>query len=193
MCEASEILMAWLDGELEESGAAEMEQHLRECAPCREQAGAYRRAAEAFGAYCDAYCERSLSAKARPQVRPWLPIAKWVAGIAAAVVAFFLLLLGAPMSQSPARTAAAVEVAAPAGTQGLQRGAGTILAGESTTSPSPEEAAVEITIPADAIFPPGAVPPGVAFSADVMIAPDGSAQEIRLRPQLAEFQRRPTQ
>jgi hypothetical protein len=54
------------------------------------------------------------------------------------------------------------------------------------------EPAVEIAIPADAIFPPGAVPEGVGFTADVTIAPDGSARQVRLRPQLTEFERRPT-
>ena len=56
----------------------------------------------------------------------------------------------------------------------------------------PAPPAVEIAIPADAIFPPGAAPEGVSFAADVTIAPDGSAQQIRLRPQLTEFERRPT-
>jgi hypothetical protein len=51
---------------------------------------------------------------------------------------------------------------------------------------------VEIAIPADAIFPPGAVPEGFSFAADVTIAPDGSAQQIGLRLQLAEFERRST-
>jgi anti-sigma factor RsiW len=52
--------------------------------------------------------------------------------------------------------------------------------------------AVEIAIPADALFPPGAVPPGVVFTADVTIAPDASAQEISFRPRLAQFERRLT-
>jgi hypothetical protein len=56
----------------------------------------------------------------------------------------------------------------------------------------PTSPAVEIAIPADAIFPPGAIPDGVGFTAEVAIAPDGSAQQIRLRPQLMEFERRPT-
>jgi len=54
------------------------------------------------------------------------------------------------------------------------------------------EPAVEIAIPADAIFPPGAIPENVGFTADVTIAPDGSAQQIRLRPQFTEFERRST-
>jgi putative zinc finger protein len=64
---------------------------------------------------------------------------------------------------------------------------------EEKTDSLPGAPAVEIAIPADAIFPPGAVPPGVDFTADVTMASDGSAQQIRLRPQLTEFQRRGTQ
>jgi anti-sigma factor RsiW len=56
----------------------------------------------------------------------------------------------------------------------------------------PGAPAVEIAIPADALFPPGAVPPGVVFTADVTIVPDASAQQISFRPQLAQFERRLT-
>jgi hypothetical protein len=42
--------------------------------------------------------------------------------------------------------------------------------------------AIQITIPGDAMFPPGAVPDGVNFVADLTIAADGAPQEIRLRP-----------
>jgi hypothetical protein len=41
---------------------------------------------------------------------------------------------------------------------------------------------IEIAIPAEAIFPPGAVPEGFQFVADVSIGADGSAQSLRLRP-----------
>ena len=50
--------------------------------------------------------------------------------------------------------------------------------------------AVEIAIPADALFPPGAVPLDVVFTADITIAPDASAQQISFRSQLARFERR---
>jgi hypothetical protein len=53
----------------------------------------------------------------------------------------------------------------------------------------PEESMIRIAIPAEEMFPPGAVPEGMNFVADVTIAPDGSAERIRLRPQLAAFER----
>jgi hypothetical protein len=54
----------------------------------------------------------------------------------------------------------------------------------------PSEPAIEIVVPAESMFPPGAVPEGFAFTADLSIAPDGSAQQIRLRPQLVGYERR---
>lgn len=47
---------------------------------------------------------------------------------------------------------------------------------------SPGEPAIRIAIPADEVFPPGAVPEGFSFAADISIAADGSAQQLRLRP-----------
>ena len=41
--------------------------------------------------------------------------------------------------------------------------------------------AIQIAIPADSMFPPGAVPEGVNFVASLSLA-DGSVQAIRLQP-----------
>jgi hypothetical protein len=46
----------------------------------------------------------------------------------------------------------------------------------------PAAPALEIAIPAEAMFPPGAVPEGVSFTADLTIGADGSAQRVRLLP-----------
>jgi len=61
------------------------------------------------------------------------------------------------------------------------------------TSWPPDEPAIQIAIPADAVFPPGAVPEGVNFIADINIAADGAVQQLRLRPRLTGFERRMTQ
>ena len=53
---------------------------------------------------------------------------------------------------------------------------------------SPAEPAIEIAIPAEAIYPPGAVPEGVNFIADIAIAADGSLQPVGLRPRLVGFE-----
>jgi hypothetical protein len=54
----------------------------------------------------------------------------------------------------------------------------------------PYEPVIEISIPAEEMFPPGAVPAGMGFAVDVAIGPDGSADGLRLRPRLAGFERR---
>jgi hypothetical protein len=63
----------------------------------------------------------------------------------------------------------------------------------------PAEPAIEIAIPAEAMFPPGAVPEGFNFTADLSIAPDGSASRISLQPRLSapigtpvNYERKPT-
>lgn len=43
------------------------------------------------------------------------------------------------------------------------------------------EPAIQISIPAEAVLPPGAVPEGVSFVAEVSIATDGSAHQIFLQ------------
>jgi hypothetical protein len=53
-----------------------------------------------------------------------------------------------------------------------------------------DEPSVQIAIPAAAMFPPGAVPEGVSFVADLSIGADGSARQVRLQPQISEFERR---
>jgi hypothetical protein len=54
----------------------------------------------------------------------------------------------------------------------------------------PAEPAIEIAFTSDAIFPEGAVPKGVSFVAEVTLAADGSAEQLRLQPRLVEFQGR---
>lgn len=57
----------------------------------------------------------------------------------------------------------------------------------------PAEPPIQIDIPADAMFPPGAVPPGMSFTADLTIASDGSPERLGLRPRLAAFEGRSNQ
>jgi len=45
----------------------------------------------------------------------------------------------------------------------------------------PTETAVQIAIPAETMFPPGAMPKGMNFIAELSIAPDGSVSQVRLR------------
>jgi len=65
---------------------------------------------------------------------------------------------------------------------------------QTQTLPSfPMERSVEIAIPGDAVFPPGAVPPGMSFTADLTISADGLPEQLGLRPRFAAFERRTDQ
>lgn len=226
MCEFSQRLAAWLDSELPEGEAAEMDRHLAGCAQCRGRLDAYRQASDAFEAYCNACGDLALSAKpGRRSVRPARAIYGATA-IAAILVAFFLLTARTRQSQErtrveidsaagasqPVQTAQkeperqSAPVARPRATPRLEKSKGTAYVSNATpgrrlgaqrpeenTNSLPGPPAVEIAIPADAIFPPGAVPAGMSFTTDITMASDGSAEQIRLRPQLTEFERRPNQ
>ena len=63
------------------------------------------------------------------------------------------------------------------------------VAVRSEATPSGEPA-IEIAFSSDSIFPAGSVPEGMSFVAEVTLAADGSAEQIRLQPRLVEFQGR---
>ena len=216
MCDFTEKLMAWVDKELSHYDTAAVQRHLQDCPECRDRVEAYRRVSSAFDRYCEAYCDAVTASKhGRKLNRRVLAISGGVA-VAAAVVMFFLLaarwrVQPAALKAAPTQTAIDAANALPPAhaTQTIpavispvarierQKRAEQVKQAAPTrqseeTGWLASEPAVEIAIPADAIFPPGAVPEGVGFTADVMIAPDGSAQQVRLRPQLTEFERRPT-
>jgi anti-sigma factor RsiW len=216
MCDFTEKLMTWVDKELSDYDAAAVERHLQGCPECRDRVETYRRVSSAFDRYCDAYCDAVTASKpGRKLTRRVLAISGGVA-VAAAVAMFFLLaarwrVQPAAPSAAPiptvidvAKTLPPAHVAQPAPAvirpvarierrkRAEQAKQAAAQGPSKETSWLASEPAVEIAIPADAFFPPGAVPEGVGFTADVTIAPDGSAQQVRLHPQLTEFERRPT-
>ena len=54
MCDFSEKLIAWLDGEVPTDEASDLERHLKGCCECRNSLAAYKRMSAEFDAYCDA-------------------------------------------------------------------------------------------------------------------------------------------
>jgi len=56
--------------------------------------------------------------------------------------------------------------------------------------PNEDEPGITIAIPGDAMFPPGAVPEGVDFVAELNVAPEGWARQLRMQPELVTYQRR---
>ena len=70
MCDFSGKLIAWLDRELPDNEAADVERHLRACSECRSRVDAYEQVSSAF----DAYCEAAIRANLHPRVPRWVPV-----------------------------------------------------------------------------------------------------------------------
>jgi anti-sigma factor RsiW len=209
MCDISGKLIAWLDRELPAEEAAEVERHFADCSECRTGVDAYKRVSDEFDEYCDA----AIASSARGAVPRWAPVV-WGAGAVAALVTLFLAmprtrveppafhLPQAALTASPAVVAAAV----PASVRSIQRAqrrhavrpvsiqnANGAPVQSQNPNLLPDEPMIQIAIPADEMFPPGAVPEGMHFVADLTIAADGSAERLRLRARLAGFERSATQ
>src|SRR6266849_6186813 len=54
MCDFQAKLIAWLDHELLENQAAEVERHVQACEQCRAERGRYEQVSRTFDAYCAA-------------------------------------------------------------------------------------------------------------------------------------------
>lgn len=192
--------MAWLDRELGNDEMVELERHTGACSECRSRLEFYKQASATFDAYCDAV----LSAKTRQKKLPRrVPVLTTAA--AAAITATLLVLLRERVeppalpppvqvqvqAPTPAMVLENVPAPTPAPSKTVHRPRATTTGTpRQTANWQPTERAIQISIPAESMFPPGAVPQGVNFIADLSIAVDGSAEQIRLRPRLMEVQRR---
>jgi anti-sigma factor RsiW len=209
MCDFSGKLIAWLDHELPPEEAAEVEGHLEVCSECRSGVDAYKRVSGEFDAYCDA----AIASSARRGVPSWVPVVLG-AGAVAALVTLFLAMprtrVEPPALHRPQTVVAASPVIVtnvlPASVSTAQRvhrrqavtrasirNANIAPVQSQDANVLPDEPMIQIAIPADEMFPPGAVPEGMHFVADLSIAADGSAERLRLRPRLAGYERRTTQ
>jgi anti-sigma factor RsiW len=181
MCDVQAKLIAWLDRELSSDEAAGVEHHIERCKECRSRLAAYEQVSNTFDVYCDAV----MAAKMRRRVPRWVPV------LASAVVAAVVMFLAfsrtrfkPPPVLIPTITAASAALPAPAELESAPRK--TIhrrrpVAPVEVTKWQPMETAVQIAIPAEAMFPPGAMPRGLNFIAELSIAPDGSVKQVRLR------------
>lgn len=194
MCDAGNNLVAWLDGELPIEEASSIERHVSVCEECRGRIAVFRRVSERVDLYCDAV----MAANARPHVSRWAtPVLVFAA--AAAIVLFVVLPRNsvppppvlaptiADASTIAGISAATISAAEPSPRTTKLRGAihrrphvGSAINAEAAKW-QPNESAVQIAIPADAMFPPGAMPKGLNFVAELSIAPDGSVRQVRLR------------
>lgn len=215
MCEHSGKLIAWMDCELPADETAAIQRHLADCAECRAQLEKYEQVSVQLDAYCDAIVE----SPARPRMSGSLTAAASL-GAAAAIALVLVLVWPRKHAQppgahiAPATGAALAATAEPAQPQAapaapirhehraqrmpaaksvvLVHKSEPQLAQDAQSAALPPEPMIQIAIPADDMFPPGAVPPGMNFAADLTIAPDGSADRLRLRPRLVGFERRTT-
>jgi anti-sigma factor RsiW len=200
MCDFPGRLVAWLDGELPEDEAAEVQRHVESCVECRSRIDAYERVSKGVNAYCD----EAVAAKVRRGA------VRWELVLSAAAVVGIALFMALPrarveqtLAQQPVATAPALLDAAgsaarvfetaPASEKKIHRRRAAVPAQIQNTNWVAGEPGIQLAIPADAMFPPGAVPEGINFVAEVSIAPDGSAQGLRLQPRMVGLERRSTQ
>jgi hypothetical protein len=188
MCEFSSKLIAWMDAELPDDQMSAVNLHLAQCSECRAQAATFREVSHAF-----AVCMR---AQTVPPARAWRPAVMVPAAIAAAVVLAALLMLPRHAHETKfERTAARVPAVAPVPSDKLvamvPRPVPTrMLASrphraKSLARPSewmPAEPTIQILIPGDALYPPGALPDGVDLVASLRFAAEGSPASLALRP-----------
>src|SRR5215472_585641 len=185
MCDVKAKLVAWLDRELTPDEAGALERHVEECHECRHWVATYERVSQTFDAYCDAV----MAAKAPRRAR-WVPV---LAGALIAATALCLAFLRtrvvhpAVVEPPAAIASASAPVLGPPVAEPIlhkpmiRRHHPAQHIREIATQEQPMDAAIQIAIPAEAMFPPGAVPNGINFIADLRIAPDGSVKQVRLR------------
>lgn len=173
---------------------AEVHRHVRDCFECRKRLEACEQVSGTFDAYCDAV----MAAKRGRRLLPWAAV--WAGATAVAVVAALILIFVytrvGPLVVFPSVAAvspASALPSSPAPLKVVQRRLAVPQSKTQTVDWLPAEPAIQIAIPAESMFPPGALPEGVSFTADLSIAADGSAQQIRLRPRLVPFERRTIQ
>ncbi len=164
MCEYSGRLIAWMDGELPGEEAINVERHVGQCVECRQAVSEY---AEVSGAFLAGY-------EATLVVRPQRKTIRWAVGVVAAAA----VILAAILFAQPRAERLPVFVPPPphAPAVAFEKPPGPMVRVRSRRSPTRTpvrpawiavEPSVEVALPADALFPPGAVPQGFSFIADV--------------------------
>jgi len=184
MSEIHPNLVAWLDGELPPAEAAAVANHLESCEACRRQFAGFRETSAAVQIYCDA-----VLAEAHFKSKRLRSVAAFAALAAVAVVVFFLAFPRERVVEpSPAPSAVATlpspspEPAVLVTPKHLRHHHPLPASPRRAAAAwSSVDTAVEIAIPADAVFAPGALPEGTRLFGEMRIGPDGSLREIRLR------------
>jgi hypothetical protein len=176
MCEYSGRLVAWLDRELPDEEAANVECHVRQCTECRAAVNTYE---EVTGVFLACYEATILPQRRRP---PYIWTGSGLA-VAAAIVAvlFFVQPPAQKLSIHPAVPPAPVTSMRAS----LRESRASMRESLRASFPAPaharhrsvpvprqrqwmvEQPVLQVALPAEALFPPGAVPPGFSFIAEV--------------------------
>jgi anti-sigma factor RsiW len=187
MCDLSLNLVAWLDGELSPGEAAAVASHLETCEECRRRCDALRDTGESVRLYSDAIlAAQSRPAVPRRSVQGWVP-ALTCAAVAAAMLVLFFVPRRPPAPPDPieppvmASTVAPEALPSPSPHKQVHKSRPRPAAPRPEQPWPPADTQVEIAIPAEAVFAPGALPEGMNLVAEISIAPDGSLREVRLR------------
>jgi len=205
MCDHPTKLIAWLDRELAPAEMADVKHHLAHCDECRASLAKYEQASSAFDDYCHAVMTANPDRRHRRSV-PALSAAA-AALVVAVTTAIVLRSRVQPPNATPASPVppiAAINAPSPPDASRLphalsaaRKSPGAHQATAPASAPPstwlPPQPSIQLAIPADAMFPPGAIPAGVNFIADVNFAPDGSARQMRLRPRLTTMERSTSQ
>jgi len=181
MCDFSGRLVAWMDRELLDDEAADVERHVRDCSECRRCVDSYEEVSRAFVAHCNATMEETT----RRRLPRWVPV---LASAAATAAVLFLVLQPKSVNQIPLRppvadaSPASILENVPKPIKRVHGRHGIAPVKTPSANGALPEPVIQITIPVEAMFPPGAVPEGITFIADVSMAADGSVQGLRLQP-----------
>jgi hypothetical protein len=176
-----------MDGELAQHEADAVQQHVATCAECTKCVAAYKDASRQFAAYYDAATRTSPEPSRR--IPLWVPVLAAAAAAAAAMIVVALTLM--PRTVTPVPAVPQVAVAALPPVQYETPAAPLKPAGKPHSAArrkaQPEnwtmvEPAIQIAVPAEAMFPPGAIPEGFTYVANVILASDGSVQGLHLQP-----------
>jgi hypothetical protein len=169
MCEYSVRLVAWLDHELGDEETAKVDRHVGQCAECRQAVAAYEEVSRAFLAcYPAPGCEESAP------VQPTRKASRWAMGGVAAAAA----ILATIFFTQPRTEAVLIHIPSPphAPLMAFETTPAPVVPIRWRRSPAPRpvqtdwiavEPTVEVALPVEALFPPGAAPPGFSFIADV--------------------------
>jgi len=169
-----------MDRELPDNEGADVERHVQACSECQRRVDAYAEVSRAFVAHWDAAMELTT----RRRVPRWVPV---LASAAATAAALFLVLqpksVEIPVRPPVADASSAIVLEiAPKPIKRVHRRHGIAPVKAPNANWALPEPVLQIAIPVEAMFPPGAVPEGITFVAEVSMAADGSVQGLRLQP-----------